>query len=140
MAAGFTFGATFGFSKGYSFGIAIDSMGNIHLQESKFYGGGMPNASVGGYKSYINAPNMNDIESNVGQIGGSVSVYGPLAVGGDVIMSGSKNDDNSGYIGYSGCATIGLRAIPAEGHGGVTEPIFDKPIFFSNDRKNKNGK
>ena len=90
-------------------GVSIDTKGNVAIQASG--GGGITKGNLGisvtRYRSVSNAPNVNKLENEYYQVGGSIAfpVEGvPLAAGGDIMF---MPDENTGYFGITGNKGLG---------------------------------
>ena len=120
-------------------GISVDTKGNIALQGSFSGGmtGGSPGASVTGYRTITNAPNINKLEGLGYQIGGSVGVpvYGvPVAAGGDFLIIPDTDTTYFGSTTNLGFGTPGGEfhiAWGATGTGSRTQiNLFDLAGWF----------
>ena len=92
-------------------GLSLDTKGNIAIQAS--IGGGVtvgdPGVSVTRYKSITNAPNINKLNGEYIQAGGSIAALiggVPLTAGGDV-MCMPDSESNDVYWGVTGNAGVG---------------------------------
>lgn len=85
-----------------------------HIRMEGRSGGGMPSASIGGYYSYINSPNLENIDIT-SQIGGSVDVG--ASVGADFVAALNADHTESGYVGGTLYVGLGLTPTAVEGHG-----------------------
>ncbi|MBE5870890.1 MAG: hypothetical protein E7294_06495 [Lachnospiraceae bacterium] len=90
ISNGVTFsGAQGGYAGSISAGFSLDSKGNLHFQITGAGGGGAPSAGISRYYSYINAPDLNDMDKWGGSAGGSVGK--DIIVGADVITAQNKD-------------------------------------------------
>ena len=96
--------------------VSIDLKGNIAIQGSAGGGGGSPSASASVFISSSNAPNVNKLEGETYQIGGSAGEG--ISVGGEY---GFFSDNKTGEAYHSGTIMVGagINGILAEGHGEV---------------------
>ena len=113
-------GGAFG-AGGGSFGIAIDSKGNIHFQSAGAMGYSMPNLGVGFYFSCLNAPDLNEIGSTGEQRGGSLDVG--FSWGLDYITARNKHGDD--FKGTSINIGLGVSTLPGEAHYFRTKTLTD---------------
>ena len=118
-------GTSVSFSPGFwafsvQLGLSIDTKGNIAIQVTG--GGGVtigtPCTTIGKYKSYTNAPSINELNGPAYQIGGSaiIPVEGfPVAVGADYSII-PDNERGRIYNGFTSTVGIGFGAPGGEFH------------------------
>jgi hypothetical protein len=121
IAAGYSGSIAFGFSGTFGFGVTADKRGNAGLILFVNYGGGMPSASVNGFITITNAPDIYKTTGMGTEVGASVSA-GPISIGGEYVM---LIDSETGETYHGGTYLGGMSPpklpIPAELHGGASQ-------------------
>ena len=99
--------------------IAIDAKGNIGIAFSYGNGIGLPNGSISKFRTITNAPNINALNGESYQIGGSVDVSG-VSVGAEYTTFNDIITPKQ-YSGICVSAGVGLPNMPFEAHGDITD-------------------
>ncbi len=104
--------AIINFSFNIQGGISIDTKGNVAIQHSTGIGSSTESLTFSAttYKSVTNAPNIEKLEGNAYQIGGSVGVPVsniPLSAGADLSII-PDYEENKKYLGISSGVGVGM--------------------------------
>lgn len=103
-----------------SYGLIIDSEGNVAISRTANAGGGTPSVGSSISQTIVGNIDYSNYGGWGGNIGGSVNV-GPtiIAAGGDVVIMGEGENEKHGHMGLSGNIgwSVLISGVPLEVHG-----------------------